>query len=127
MTEIQLKNIVERLQKDEKDTKTDDDETMVKNGVTVSKFSCDALGLGEDVDASMKQKIFNYVSKWVGDDSVFPTKNGSPKILTKFEQYPYSYELLPEYERGEKKLPCVKAMNELGRKDLHCIGHTGVH
>ena len=101
MTEIQLKNIVERLQKDEKDTKTDGDETMVKNGVTISKFSCDALGLGEDVDANMKQKIFDYVSKWVGDDSVFPTKNGSPKILTKFEQYPYSYELLPEYERGE--------------------------
>jgi hypothetical protein len=44
MTEIQLKNIVERLQKDEKDTKTDGDETMVKNGVTISKFSCDALG-----------------------------------------------------------------------------------
>jgi hypothetical protein len=27
----------------------------------------------------------------------------------------YSYELLPEYENGEKKLPCVKAMNWEGK------------
>jgi hypothetical protein len=46
---------------------------------------------------------------------VFPTKNGSPKILTKFVNHPYSYELLPEYERGEKKMPCTKAMNWEGR------------
>jgi hypothetical protein len=59
----------------------------------------------------LKQKIYNCVSKWIGDDSVFPTKNGSPKILTKFVEHPYSYELLPEYGRGEKKLPCVEAMN----------------
>jgi hypothetical protein len=31
MTEIQLKSIVERLKSDEKETKTDGDETMVKN------------------------------------------------------------------------------------------------
>jgi hypothetical protein len=31
MTEIQLKNIVERLQSEEKYTKTDGDETMIKN------------------------------------------------------------------------------------------------
>jgi hypothetical protein len=39
MTEIQLKNIVERLKSSEKDTNTDGDETMVKDGVTISKFS----------------------------------------------------------------------------------------
>ena len=115
MTEIQLKNIVERLQMEEKDTKTDGDETMVKDGVVISKFSREALGLGDDVDHQLKQKIYDCVSKWVGDDSVFPTKNGSPKILTKFVEHPYSYELLPEYERGEKKLPCVKAMNWEGK------------
>ena len=38
MTEIQLKNIVERLQMEEKDTKTDGDETMIKDGVVISKF-----------------------------------------------------------------------------------------
>ncbi len=115
MTEIQLKNIVERLKSDEKDTKTDGDETMVKSGVNISKFSFEALGLGSDVDDHIKSKIYSRFVQWTGDDSVFPTKNGSPKILTKFVDHPYSYELLPEYENGEKKLPCVKAMNWEGK------------
>jgi hypothetical protein len=51
MTEIQLKNIVERLQMEEKDTKTDGDETMLKDGVIICKFSREALGLGDDVKA----------------------------------------------------------------------------
>ncbi len=54
MTEIQLKNIVERLKGDEKETKTDGDETMVKNGIIISKFSFKALGLGSDVDDLIK-------------------------------------------------------------------------
>jgi hypothetical protein len=63
----------------------------------------------------IKSKIYSRFVQWTGDDSVFPTKNGSPKILTKFVDHPYSYELLPEYENGEKKLPCVKAMNWEGK------------
>jgi hypothetical protein len=115
MTEIQLKNIVDRLQSEKKDIKTDGDETMVHNGVVISKFSCEALGLGEHVTDTIKNKIHKRFKQWAGDDSVFPTKNGSPNILTKFVNQPYSYELLPEYERGEKKLPCVKAMNWEGK------------
>ncbi len=111
MTEIQLKNIVERLQGEEKDTKTDGDESMVKDGTTISKFSFEALSLGPDVQEAIKSKIRARFKQSTGDDSVFPTKNGSPKILTKFIEHPYSYDLLPEYEKGEKKLPCVKAMN----------------
>jgi hypothetical protein len=115
ITEIQLKNIVDRLQSEKKDTKTDGDETMVHNGVVISKFSCEALGLGEHVADTIKNKIYKRFKQWASDDSVFPTKNGSPKILTKFVNQPYSYELLPEYERGEKKLTCVKAMNWEGK------------
>ncbi len=100
MTEIQLKNIVERLQSEEKDTKTDGDETMSKEGITISKFSFEALGLGPDVKNSIKSKIRARFKQWTGEDSIFPTKNGSPKILTKFVEHPYSYELLPEYEKG---------------------------
>ena len=81
---------------------------MVKDGTTVSKFSFEALGLGPDVKDPIKSRIRARFKQWTGDDSVFPTKNGSPKILTKFVEHPYSYELLPEYEKGEKKLPCVK-------------------
>ncbi len=76
---------------------------------------------------SIKGKIYSRFKQWAGDDSVFPTKNGSPKILTKFVDHPYSYELLPEYENGEKKLPCVKAMNWVGRQNVHGSRHSRVH
>ncbi len=59
MTEIQLKNIVERLKSDEKETKSDD-ETMVKNGVIISKFSFEALGFS-DVDDRIKSKIHSRI------------------------------------------------------------------
>ena len=36
-------------------------------------------------------------------------------MMTKFVNHPYTYELLPEYERGEKKMPCTKAMNWEGK------------
>ncbi len=115
MTEIQLKSIVDRMGADP-DTKTDGDETTVKDGIRISKFSKEAMEIGEDVKESMKETILGIFNKNVGDDSVFPTKNGSPKILTKFRDHPYSYELLPEYERGERKLPNTKAMNWEGKK-----------
>ncbi len=106
MTEIQLKNIVGRLQSEERDTKTDGDETMVKNGVTISKFSFEALGLGPEVNEHIKFKIHARFMQWAGDDSVFPTRNGSPKILTKFMEHPYSYELLPELGRQDVHRSC---------------------
>jgi hypothetical protein len=61
MTEIQLKNIVERLKSSEKDTNTDGDETMVKDGVTISKFSFEALGLGPVLTITSRPK-FSLVS-----------------------------------------------------------------
>ncbi len=99
MTEIQLKNIVDRMGANP-DTKTDGDETTIKDGVRISKFSKEAMEIGKSVKDSMKKKIFTVFIRNAGDDAVFPTKNGSPKIMTKFMNYPYSYELLPEYERG---------------------------
>ncbi len=94
MTEIQLKNIVDRMGADP-DTKTDGDETTVKDGIRISKFPKEAMEIGEDVKASMKETIFGIFNRNVGNDAVFPT----------IRDHPYSYELLPEYERGEKKLP----------------------
>jgi len=70
MTEIQLKNIVDRLQSEKKDTKTDGDETMIHNGVIISKFSFEALGLGEHVTNIIKHKIHERFKQWSGDDSV---------------------------------------------------------
>jgi hypothetical protein len=48
MTEIQLKNIVDRMGADP-DTKTDGDETTVKDGIRISKFFKEAMEIGEDV------------------------------------------------------------------------------
>ncbi len=110
MTEIQLKNIVDCLGK-ESTTGTDEDEFTIKDGMKVSKFSKEAMEIGFDVGEELKRKAFDQFTSYVGEDSVFPTKNGSPKILTKFVNHPYTYELLPEYERGEKMMPCTKAMN----------------
>ena len=96
MTEIQLKNIVDRLGK-ETVTGTDGDEFTIKDGIKVSKFSKEAMEIGLDVSEGIKARVHEQFTSYVGEDSVFPTKNGSPKILTKFVNHPYSYELLPEY------------------------------
>jgi hypothetical protein len=71
MTEIQLKNIVERLQSEENDTKTDGDETMIKNGVTISKFSFEALGLGPDVNEHIKSKMTELCWSYTRWESLF--------------------------------------------------------
>ncbi len=102
MTEIQLKNIVERLKGNKKETNTDGDETMMKNGVTISKFSFEAWGLGPDVDDHIKSKIQSRFEQWTGDNSVFPTKNGSPKILTKFVDHPYSMSCFLNMRMGKR-------------------------
>ena len=48
MTEIQLKNIVDRMGK-ESTTGTDGDEFTIKDGIKVSKFSKEAMEIGFDV------------------------------------------------------------------------------
>jgi hypothetical protein len=115
MTEIQLRRIVDRLSNEKSSSKTDGDETMVKDGVVISKFSKQSMELGNNVCNDIKSKIWNVYDGNVGADSVFPLKNGAPKILTKYLINPYSYELLDEYARGEKGLPSVKAMNWDGK------------
>jgi hypothetical protein len=94
MTEMQLKNIVDRMGADP-DTKTDKGETTIKDGVRISKFSKEAMKIGRSVKDNMKKKVFTVFIRNAGDDAVFPTKNRSQKIMTKFMNHPYSYELLP--------------------------------
>jgi len=117
MTEIQLRRIVDRTAKEQQAHQSDGDETMTKNGKTISKFSKEAMNIGEDAleHEVVLRKVYLVYDKWVGNDSVFPLSNGAPKIMTKFKDKPYSYELLPEYLHGEKKFPCVKAMNWEGK------------
>ena len=115
MTEIQLRRIVDRLSRAKATQETDGDEVMQKDGVTVSKFSKEAILLGEEVSEALRLRVYANFDKYKGFDSVFPPKNGAPRIMTKFKDTPYSYELLPEYANGERHFPCVKAMNWTGK------------
>jgi hypothetical protein len=94
---------------------------MVKDGVTISKFSKEAMGLGKDVYEEdgvtpiILRKIYILYDKYVGKDSMFPISNGAPRIMTKYKDRPYTYELQPEHASEERKFPCVKAMDWTGK------------
>ena len=121
MTEIQLRRIVDRNAQEGSDQHSDGDERMVKDGENISKFSKEAMTLGDDVYAcegnapEILQKVYLLYDHYVGEDKVFPIKNGAPRIMTKYKDVPYSYELQPEYAAGNKKFPCVKAMDWTGK------------
>ena len=122
MTEIQLRRIVDRTSQEASEQQSDGDERMVKDGDNISKFSKEAMTLGDDVYEAnpsapiILRKVYLLYDKYVGEDKVFPTKNGAPRIMTKYKDVPYTYELQPEYAAGNKKYPCVKAMDWTGKK-----------
>jgi hypothetical protein len=79
------------------------------------------MGLGKDVYEEEEvapiilKRIYILYDKYVGKYSVFPVSNGAPRIMTKYKDRPYTYELQPEYASGESKFPCVKAMDWTGK------------
>ncbi len=89
---------------------------MVKDGENISKFSKEAMTLGNDVYAY--EGNAPAILHCVGEERVFPVKNGAPRIMTKYKDIPYSYELQLEYAAGNKKFPCVKAMDWTGKTAL---------
>jgi hypothetical protein len=121
MTEIQLRRILDRTGSDTGDQQSDRDERMTKDGEDISKFSKEAMTLGDDVyefnDSvpTILKKVFLLYDRYVGEDNLFPTKNGAPRIMTKYKDILYTYELQLEYAGGKKKFPCVKAMDWTGK------------
>jgi hypothetical protein len=103
MSEIQLRRIVDKMATEASEQGTDGDELMVKDGKTFSKFSKDALEIGDDVGAFILGKVRKIFDLYKGDDAVFRTRNEALKIMTTFKDKPYSYELLPEYANGDSK------------------------
>jgi hypothetical protein len=77
------------------------DERMTKDGEDISKFSKEAMTLEDDVyefndhAPIILKKVYLLYNKYVGEDRVFPTKNGAPRIMTKYKDIPYTYELQP--------------------------------
>jgi hypothetical protein len=49
MTEIPLRRIVDRTAKEQQTHQSDGDETMTKDGKTISKFSKEAMNIGDEV------------------------------------------------------------------------------
>ncbi len=106
---------------------TDGDEVMTKGGHTFSKFSKGALEIGASVSATIMKKVGNVFDLNKGDDEVFRTKNDAPKIMTKFKDKLYSYELLfAGICQWLQEVPHDQVY-ELGGKAGHGEGHPRFH
>ena len=111
MSEIQLQGLLDRTKPSQDDEEAMDMTTI--NGIRVSKYSIKAI----KVSAQMRKEFEQFNSEHVGEDSVFPTKNGAPKILEQFKDKPYTLELRDEFTTGTKPkpLPTIKAMHYHGK------------
>ena len=109
MSEIQLQQLLQRTSANSEDEEAMD--MTVKDGIKMSKFDIRAIKIGSKVSVVMKTDLLNFNKKYVGKDSVFPEKNGAPRILEQFKDNPYSLELRDEYTTGSKpkKLPTAGA------------------
>jgi hypothetical protein len=83
----------------------------VINGVRMSKYDIRALKVGLKVTPEMRNDLTEFNKDFVGEHSVFPVKNGAPRILEQFKDNPYTLELLDQYTTGNKpkKLPTAGA------------------
>ena len=109
MTEIQLQAIV-----NQQGIQSTGDSTLdmcTVNGKRVSKWSLDAIEFDKLLSDEWKTTVTNFLKGHVGDEKVFPTKNGAPRIMTEFVDRPYKYELREEYTTGShpRPLPSIKA------------------
>ncbi len=59
----------------------------------------------------MRQSLNEFNQKYVDAHSVFPEKNGAPRILEQFKDKPYTLELHDQYTQGNrlKGLPTIRA------------------
>jgi hypothetical protein len=115
LSEIQLQGLLDRTKPSQGDEEAMD-MTMI-DGIRVSKYSIKAIKIGKRVSAQMRKELEQFNTKHVGADSVFPTKNGAPKILEQFKDKPYSLELRDEFTTSNKpkSLPTIKAMHYHGK------------
>jgi hypothetical protein len=119
MSEIELQGLLDKT-----NPLDDDEEAMdmiVLDGVRISKFDIRrALKVGNNVPFEMKEELKKFNSKFFGKESVFPTKNGAPRMLTQYKDEPYTLELLDQYTMampGKKPepLPTIKANHHHGK------------
>ena len=115
MSEIALQGLLDRTKADEQDEEAMD--MTVINGVRMSKYDIRALRVGLKVTPEMRNDLTEFNQDFVGAHSVFPVKNGAPRILEQFKDNPYTLELLDQYTTGNKpkKLPTAGATYYQGK------------
>jgi len=120
MSEVQLQGLLDRTKPSQGDEEAMDMTTI--DGIRVSKYSIKAIKVGVKVTAQMRKDFEQFNSEHVGEDSVFPTKNGAPKILEQFKDKPYTLELRDEFTTGNKpkSLPTIKAMHYHNQPRAKC-------
>ncbi len=92
ISEIQLQGLLDRTKADEPDETAMDMTTI--NGIRMSKYDIRALTIGSKVSSETREELNEFNKNFVGENSVFPIKNGAPRILEQFKDNPYTLELL---------------------------------
>ena len=107
MTEIQLQAILDA--QGDPDEGINLDMMTTVDGRTISKFSIEAITLGKDLSESLRKLFYEFTEQYVGDDDVFPTRSGAPKVLTAFRDHPFHFALRDEYTEGPRPSPYLLA------------------
>jgi hypothetical protein len=102
VTEIQLQALLDRTATTPEVDSSNTDVTTNQNGDRVSKFDIRAIKIGKGVSGSIKKLFKEFNLKHIGEDSVYPTENGAPRIMTQFKDAPHSLELQDQHTTG----PC---------------------
>jgi hypothetical protein len=82
MSEIALQGLLDRTKADEQDEEAMD--MTIINGVRMSKYDIRALKVGLKITPEMLHELTEFNKNYVGKNSVFPDKNGAPRILEQF-------------------------------------------
>ena len=95
MSEIELQGLLDRTNPLDDDPEAMD--MIVIDGVRISKFDIRALKVGQNVPFELNEELKKFNSGFLGEGSIFSTKNGAPRILTQYKDDPYTLELLDQY------------------------------
>ena len=83
MSELQLQSLLDRTKPLDGEDEGMDMTTI--NGERISKYDIRAMKVGSKVPSVMRADLNKFNSDYIGAESVFPVKNGAPRILEQFK------------------------------------------
>jgi hypothetical protein len=105
MSELQLQSLLDRTKPIDSEDEGMDMTSV--NGERISKYDIRAMKVGSKVPSEMRVNLNKFNSGYIGAESVFPVKNGAPRILEQFKDNPYTLELQDQYTMGNKPKPLL--------------------